>query len=378
MLALFTDSMVYSLIVPILPHYLGEQAAQAAIGTLFFAYAAGLLVATPLFGALIDRVGCRLPMLLGLGGIVLATILFGLSRGLVALVFARALQGVACAATATASLALVASVYPASGLGKAMGLATAGNAAGTLLGPPLGGVLFEYGGPLAPLAFAAVLAAIDGVARATLPFQRHEPGEPIRLVSLLRQRTVMAVGIIVLLGAGSLTLIEATLPLHWAERFQARPMTIGACFAVATIAFGASAPVVGMLEARWGRLRAAVAGLGGLSLTLPMIAVADSLVLSFAGVAALGIAVGLTITPTMPALADAVKSIGGGSYGAAYAIFNGAWALGMLTGPVVGSLLAEVFSFRVALLGATAVTLMAALTLRVQKQSTPAVAPLPP
>jgi MFS transporter, DHA1 family, solute carrier family 18 (vesicular amine transporter), member 1/2 len=381
-LALFTDSLVFSLIVPVLPYYLGpaEAASQSSVGALFFAYAAALLVATPVFGALVDRVGCRAPMLAGLAGVALTTLLFAVVKGHWALVATRALQGAACAATATASLALIAQAYPPEGRGKAMGAATAGNAVGSLVGPPLGGALFQAWGPLAPLVFAAGLAALDGVARALLvtPGGRGEASR-IGLRSLLRQPAVLDVVVIVVLGASALTSLEAALPLHLATRFGARPLTTGLCFAVATIAFGISTPVVGALEARLGRLRAAVAGLFVVAAALPCVALASSLPAVFVAMALAGIAVGLSITPTMPALADAVDVRGGSSYGAAYAVFNASWAIGMMAGPLAASVLTDAFGFRAALLSAAAVILTAAVVLRILRglHARPAPAPQP-
>jgi MFS family permease len=135
-------------------------------------------------------------------------------------------------------------------------------------------------------------------------------------------------------------------------------------FAVATMCYGISAPAIGALEARWGRLRAAVAGLIAISLALPAVAAANSLALAFVAAAAAGVAVGLTITPTMPALAEIVDRLGGGSYGAAYGIFNIAWAVGTMIGPMLGSVLAEQFGFSTSVYAIAAAVLLAAVMLR--------------
>ncbi|TMF41799.1 MAG: MFS transporter, partial [Chloroflexi bacterium] len=71
-LAIFTDMLVYGLVVPILPRYATTLgASQAAIGLLFGSYAVALLVATPFWGILSDRVGRRGPMLWGLIGLAI-------------------------------------------------------------------------------------------------------------------------------------------------------------------------------------------------------------------------------------------------------------------------------------------------------------------
>src|SRR5438874_8779154 len=120
--AVFTDTVVYSMVVPILPRYAESLGATpAAIGFLFASYAIALLVTLPVFGVVSDRVGRRLPMLWGLVGLGGATLLFAYADSYGQLVAARLLQGTAGAVTWTAGLAAVADVYPRGRRGQAVG-----------------------------------------------------------------------------------------------------------------------------------------------------------------------------------------------------------------------------------------------------------------
>ena len=75
--AIFTDTLVYGLVVPILPRHVAALGLpEWAVGVLFGSYAVALLVATPVFGALADRVGRRRPLVGGLLGLGSATLLF--------------------------------------------------------------------------------------------------------------------------------------------------------------------------------------------------------------------------------------------------------------------------------------------------------------
>jgi MFS family permease len=58
-----------------------------------------LLAATPFFGWAADRFGRRLPMVLGLAGMVLATLAFAFAQQFWQLVVARIAQGVSGAAS---------------------------------------------------------------------------------------------------------------------------------------------------------------------------------------------------------------------------------------------------------------------------------------
>ena len=56
--AIFTDMLVYGLVVPVLPSYAQSLgASQTAIGLLFGSYAIALFLCTPIFGVVSDRVG---------------------------------------------------------------------------------------------------------------------------------------------------------------------------------------------------------------------------------------------------------------------------------------------------------------------------------
>jgi DHA1 family solute carrier family 18 vesicular amine transporter 1/2 len=245
-----------------------------------------------------------------------------------------------------------------------MGIWTAGNATGTLLGPVLGGFLYQSFGHWGPLAVAGGVALLDGAGRALLITSVQANVRPPAFQKLARHPALLDVCAIAILGAAGLTLLEATLPLHVQTVFAATPMTIGAFFAVATLAFGVTSPVVGMIERRMGRLRAALGGLCLLALSLPLVALAPTLWAVFVAVAIVGAAVGLTITPAMPALAELVDQLGGATYGVAYSLFNTAFAIGMAAGPLLGSSLVTTFGLPLGLSAVSAVMLGCVFGLR--------------
>lgn len=146
-LAIFADMLMYGLVVPFLPvHAESLGATQSEIGLLFASYALALFMATPLFGALSDRVGRKKMLVSGLIALAATTLIYAFATSFWVLVLARLLQGLAAAIPWTAGLALLADVFPKEERGRAMGLAMSGQAAGVLLGPPIGGCLYEAGG----------------------------------------------------------------------------------------------------------------------------------------------------------------------------------------------------------------------------------------
>ncbi len=343
-LAVFTDMLIYGLIVPILPGYaVSLGASQSAIGLLFGSYALALFIATPLMGLLSDRFGRRRPMLWGLLVLAASTLLFGFSQSFLLLVVARVLQGVAAAATWTAGLALLADLFSPEERGKVLGLALSGQAAGTLLGPAIGGWLFELGGYQLPFIFATALALIDGVLRILLlaepPQRLTEKKLPIG--RLLRFRPLLIISGVILLGAAIPSVLEPTLPLFLQDQLHIKPGIIGTLFAIPTLSFGLSTPIIGGLSSRFGRFKTMIVGLFVSGICLPLITMVHSCSGEIAVLALLGVGLGLLLAPSMPELADIADKITAGNYGLIFAIYNTVYSVGMFVGPILGGTLAD-------------------------------------
>jgi EmrB/QacA subfamily drug resistance transporter len=94
-------------------------------------------------GALGDRYGRWSLFVAGVAGFAISSALAGIAPNTWTLVTARVLQGVTGALLTTNSLALLRATY-AEDSGRAVGQWTAWSGIGTMIGPPLGGLLVEY------------------------------------------------------------------------------------------------------------------------------------------------------------------------------------------------------------------------------------------
>ncbi|KAF9915193.1 hypothetical protein FBU30_002132, partial [Linnemannia zychae] len=103
----------------------------------------------------------RIPMMVGMLGLAVATVGFSLATNYWVLILARIGQGSAGGASWTIGLGLLADVYPPDNLGVVMGATMTANAIGFMLGPMVGGYLYEYHGYSAPFVFCAGLAILD-------------------------------------------------------------------------------------------------------------------------------------------------------------------------------------------------------------------------
>jgi len=129
-------------------------------------------------GRLGDIVGRRRLLLAGIALFTLASALCGAATTLWLLIAARAVQGIGAATMMALSMALIGAAVPKARTGSAMGLLGTMSAAGTALGPSLGGILISGFGwraifltslPLGLLAFLLVHRSLplDGPAPRT-------------------------------------------------------------------------------------------------------------------------------------------------------------------------------------------------------------------
>ncbi|EPS31391.1 hypothetical protein PDE_06346 [Penicillium oxalicum 114-2] len=167
-IAIFTDVFIYGMIVPIVPIALVDRAgarpedAQKWVSVLLAVYGASLLVGSPLFGWFADHSRARqLPFIVGLVALGASTLLFVVGRSLPALIVARGLQGFSAAAVWVVGLAIVADNVPEDRVAEAMGQTTIALTWGALLGPTIGGIMFEKFGYYATFAVPAGLILVD-------------------------------------------------------------------------------------------------------------------------------------------------------------------------------------------------------------------------
>ncbi len=236
-LAFFTDSILYYLLVPLLPHYARTLGlSQMEVGVLFGVYAAAVLGGTWPLGRLADRIGRRKPFLWGLVGVGATTVLFAFSSSYPLLLFARVLQGFAAAATWTSGLALLAEGFPSERRGQAMATAFAAANVGVLLGPPVSGFLSERFGPRSPFLLVAAIALADAAARILLLRDAEPPpGERVGFAGLLGNATVRTFAGAMALGAALWAILESTLPLHLDADLGMGASEIGMLFAAAAL-----------------------------------------------------------------------------------------------------------------------------------------------
>src|SRR5712691_5946601 len=203
-----------------------------------------------------------------------------------------------------------------------------------MLGPSMGGWLYEAGGVHLPFVIVALMAIAGAAAFAalTLP-SRHAPRDPVPIGAIVRVPAVAACAVAVVLIGATVSMLEPILALHL-QSIGVSPARIGLVFGVGGGASMIMHPIGGRLGDRWGARRLTLWGLVVTAAALPLLTMARS------------------VTSAM--VLFVLQGVG--SFGVAYGLYNVAWAAGILVGPAVGGFLYERIGFlRLTLIWAPAV-----------------------
>ncbi|MDR1989766.1 MAG: MFS transporter [Acidobacteriaceae bacterium] len=372
--ATFTDILAYGTAVPVLPEVSRRFGASPAdIGFLFASFGVMLLLASIPLGAISDRIGRTWPMAGGLLVLAVSSVLFAFAPAMPWLYAARMAQGAADATAWVVGFAIVADLYQPDERGRVMGWVMSGSTFGFMTGPTLGGWLYQLGGPRLPYLVIAAVSAVVAVLflRLELPDSRQQT-EAVPLRRLLRTAPVRLCAIAVTVGGGSIAMLEPVLSLFLNASLGLSPGRIGMVFGVGALCGAMLHPVFGRFADRVGGRTLTLYGLLAVSLSLPLLTFIHSFTSALLIQPIVACAIAVLVTPSLSYMAEAMQSVGSDSFGVAYGIYNGAWALGILVGPSLGGVLYERVGFSALILGwAAGGVLVTGLLARATRSSRP-------
>jgi MFS transporter, DHA1 family, solute carrier family 18 (vesicular amine transporter), member 1/2 len=367
-LATFTDIVAYSIAVPVLPDLSRKLGASPTmIGFLFASFGVTLLAVSMPSGALSDRIGRKPPLVGGMLILVLASLLFAFANTLPWLFAARLAQGAADAVTWVVGFALVADLYPASERGRITGIVMMGTSFAFMIGPSIGGWLYELGGIRLPFVFVAAMACAAMLAFVWLEVPaRPADRDPVPIGLVLRVRAVALCAAAVLAISSTLSMLEPVLSLRLNE-LGVNPGRVGIVYGIGAIATTAVHPLYGRAADAWGARRMTTLGLFLAGCVLPLLGRAWSFRSAVALFVVHAVCASLAITPSLAFMGEATSDAGVESFGVAYGLYNFAWGAGLLGGPALGGFLFERVGFaRLALACGPMLVLVAIALSRVQ------------
>ena len=234
------DNRIYLLRIPVPPPPISYGDEGIAIGVLFASKAIFQLCVNPFTGALIDRIGYDMPMMIGLTIMFLSTSVFAFGESYAVLFLARSLQGLGSAFADTSGLAMIADRFTEEAeRTKALGIALAFISFGCLFAPPFGGILYEFTGKTVPFLILALVCLIDGVLmvlvmkpvrleRSLLSREERPTGTPI--YRLLMDPYIAVTAGALAMSNVSLAFLEPTISLWMKQTMGADEWQIGFCW----------------------------------------------------------------------------------------------------------------------------------------------------
>lgn len=173
-IAIFTDILLYGIIVPVIPYALTTQvgvsddSVQTWNAILLACYSVALLISSPLAGIYADHTSSRRwPLLLGLLALAGSTLMLCLGKTIALLIIGRVLQGVSAAIVWSVGLALLADTM-GKNIGQAMGYISIAMSMGLLVSPAVGGAVYAAAGYYAVYYVAFGLIFLDILLRLLL------------------------------------------------------------------------------------------------------------------------------------------------------------------------------------------------------------------
>jgi MFS family permease len=374
------ESVLYSVVAPLLPHYQHQFAAsKPAVGLLAAAYPAGMLPGSLLGGWTATRTGVRRTTVLGLLLFSIAIAPFGFGSTLWLLDGLRFVQGMGCGLIWGGGLTWVIAIAPRGRRNQSLGSVFASALFGTLIGPLLGTLAVAIG-------TGVVFACVGGVSVMLIFWTLEHPepppavlGEGVPLRTLVRSPRALLGFWLILLEACTVGAVATLLPLRL-SRLGASGVAIGVTFVAGSLLSTLVTPAIGRVVDRRGMRRPLSLGLGLSAVLVALLPLPQSaLVLAVLTVVTWGGPLSASAIPAMSLMTDAVERIGAAlAFGSM--LLNVAWSLGEMIGAPAAASLSRASSDTVPLVliaAAMLVTLGIVLRARAARDYAPAAATAP-
>jgi MFS family permease len=350
------ESIMYSVVTPVLPHYAHSLgASKSSIGLLVAAYPAGMLPGALLGGWIATRFGVRRTTLVGLLLFSASSIAFGFGTDIATLDAMRFVQGIACGCIWSGGLTWVIAVAPRERRGEVLGSVIAAAIFGTILGPVMGTAAVALGTDVVFTFLGAICIVL-----AACTFRHPQPppaetggGAPLRA---LRSSPSMMLGLwLVLLEAGTLGALSTLLPLRLSH-MGASGVAVGITFVLASVLSTLVAPAIGRVTDRRGAGLPLCAGLLTTAVLLVLMPLPHTVFL-LAAVSVITVGGPLTAytIPAMSVITDSAERIGIAVIVSSM-LFNISWAIGETIGAPAAASVSQATSDAVPMLALAAVT----------------------
>jgi MFS family permease len=358
----FVVALGFGIVAPAIPLFASAfGVGTTAVGLAVSAFAFFRFVSAFAGGSLVERLGERRVLTIGLVVVALTTGAAGLAGSFPVFLALRAAGGTGSAMFTVAALSLLLRVAPPAHRGRATATWQGGFVLGAIAGPAFGGVLTELSPRLPFLLYAAFLliagavglillrprgvVADSGVSAGNATAVTALAPGPVGVGAALRTRPYVA-ALVVNFGVGWVLfgVRNSIVPLYVTEDLGRTVAWAGAGLFVGSAAQALALVGSGRLADSWGRRPALLLGTGLATAAMSVLVLPPALGAFLAAMAVLGL--GASLLSSVPAALVADVSAGRG--GRVVAVFQMASDLGAIAGPLVAGRLADTASFRAA------------------------------
>lgn len=350
----FCVALGFGIVAPVIPVFaktFGVSALDASAVVSVFALMR-LISATPA-GWLVNRVGERTVLWVGLSIVAVSSAFAGLSQTFPELLILRGLGGTGSAMFTVSSMSLLLRTVDPAHRGRATGTYQSGFLLGGLAGPAVGGLVvgfsirapfFVYAGTLMLAVMTAYFALPRGLGHPDKDTsdspQAFQAEPPMRIKQALKLRAYWtALTINLSTGMTSFGLRSSLLPLFVIEVLHKGARTSSMGFLVSSVAQAALLLPAGRLADTRGRRPALILGTTGLTIAMLILVAHEALVFYFLAMVMMGISGAFLGAAPAAVIGDIVGSRRGGPVVATYQMTGD---LGTVAGPLIAGFLRDV------------------------------------
>ncbi|XP_076631152.1 synaptic vesicular amine transporter [Colletes latitarsis] len=356
-LSLFLDNVLLTVVVPIIPDYLctidensttAENDENGRVGLLLSSKALVQLILNPAVGTLTGTLGYTKPLFLGNLSLLLAAMLFAFGQTYEVLFLARSVQGISSACIGVSGMSLVASQYPdEEKRSKIMGFVLGSIALGVLVGYPIGSVLYDLEGKMAPFLLVScfiVVAICLQILALDIETKVESREQETSWTHLLSDPHILIIFGAIWCSTSPMAILESCLPIWLQTRIKPEKWQLGTVFIPDSVGYLIGTNFFSMIAYRYGRSKVAVLAMlvvGISAILIPSASTMSQLIIPHLG---MGLGIGVADAALVPLLASLVDQ--NGDYGPVYSIQQVAVSLAYSLGPILGGEMVKAIGFQ--------------------------------
>jgi MFS family permease len=351
----FLVAIGFGLIIPAIPIFAKTfGVTNTLIGLIISSFAIMRFLSGLFSGKLVDRFGERLVLGTGLLMVSVFTLLAGLAQTYGQLLFFRTAGGLGSSMFSVSAGALLLRVVGDDQRGRAQSLYNGGFIAGGVAGPAFGGALLAIS-PRAPFFIYTALLIVAGTVSLIFLHEKRlgksaqavdNDGPALTIREALKIRPYLYSLFLAFLGSWIFFGMRSSiLPLYAIDDLGVSTAVVGLSFTLALIAQGAVMVRAGKYSDKNGRRPVILIGFAITMLSLILLTLSTNVTFYLISMLVLGFGAGFA-TSAGAIVGDVIK----GKSGKVYAFWQMAGDAGMMVGPLLLGVVADLFTYRTAVL----------------------------